>query len=720
LKLEGGTGNGPIGPGPIIVAGGAVEVRNDASNVYGNHVNVTAAGVLVVWAVSTGTNQTITLGNLGQGGTGALNFVSNVGYVTNVANVNLPGGFVFGNVANFINVGTSSLVVAAGGNVIIGGSGTGNFRVGSKNIANTSGTINNTFNASEAASFVVNVANVEIATEPVTGVNNVFGTLSLPASATIIGTTRIAVADTANQGGTGVINLGAGTTTFTTPTMIVGGRKGNGTINVPAGASVNIGNGAGRTALSVGAHTIDTGVTSTSTFNLGTATLTASLGQVLVGHRGSSAASTASNSSITGTWDLGTNAATNVSMLFDTGSPLVIGRNIASLQTNMGTRFATGTVNIRAGTVSISTASATAPGITLGLWGNTGTGGIETGNTNISANGNLNISGGTVSVTTGGGPAISMTPENAFVTLAPYRLNANLAVSGGSLSLGNDIAVGVAQGATTSTSTIDLTGGTLDMNGNDIGAVTNLTFSGGTLREVGNLLRPLTQNGASSQFVVSGADTNITGLYTLTAGSAMVEANRTLAPSGTIMADGTLTVNGTLTGTLNVSAGVVSGNGVLGTTTFTGGVFSPGIGTGQIDTGSLTLGAASKFEMAIGGLAAGTTYDLVSVAGSLTLAGSLEASLTNGFVPPPFAPFFILLNDGIDPVSGTFAGLPEGAPINIGGVGFNITYAANGDGGGVSNDVALVVVPEPGSLALFLGGLGAMLGMRRRTRRGTR
>ena len=46
--------------------------------------------------------------------------------------------------------------------------------------------------------------------------------------------------------------------------------------------------------------------------------------------------------------------------------------------------------------------------------------------------------------------------------------------------------------------------------------------------------------------------------------------------------------------------------------------------------------------------------------------------------------FLIVKNDGIDPVVGTFKGLPEGATANLGGAQFRISYT-----GGTGNDVVL-------------------------------
>src|SRR5262249_47014075 len=49
--------------------------------------------------------------------------------------------------------------------------------------------------------------------------------------------------------------------------------------------------------------------------------------------------------------------------------------------------------------------------------------------------------------------------------------------------------------------------------------------------------------------------------------------------------------------------------------------------------------------------------------------------------------FILINNDGVDPVSGTFAGLPEGGTVFVGGAPFTISYV-----GGDGNDVVLTSV----------------------------
>ncbi len=50
-----------------------------------------------------------------------------------------------------------------------------------------------------------------------------------------------------------------------------------------------------------------------------------------------------------------------------------------------------------------------------------------------------------------------------------------------------------------------------------------------------------------------------------------------------------------------------------------------------------------------------------------------------GFTPPMDDEFVIILNDGFDPVSGEFFGLPDGSPFLVGTTVFTVDYYG-GDG----------------------------------------
>ena len=69
---------------------------------------------------------------------------------------------------------------------------------------------------------------------------------------------------------------------------------------------------------------------------------------------------------------------------------------------------------------------------------------------------------------------------------------------------------------------------------------------------------------------------------------------------------------------------------------------------------------------------------------SIILTTTWNVSAFNGFVPALTNFFVIINNDGTDGITGTFAGLPEGATVAFDGAGFAISYT-----GGTGNDVVL-------------------------------
>jgi autotransporter-associated beta strand protein len=161
-----------------------------------------------------------------------------------------------------------------------------------------------------------------------------------------------------------------------------------------------------------------------------------------------------------------------------------------------------------------------------------------------------------------------------------------------------------------------------------------------------------------------------------------------------------LTINGSQPSSpvLFEYVGYLNGAGTMGALTMVDGRLGPGqtfpgYDTAVLSTGdfSLALGAA-QVEIDLNGNAPGSGYDQIRVTGTVDLGNSstLLVRPGSGLAPVAGQTFVIIDNDGADPVSGTFSGLPEGASFSAGGHVFQISYA-----GGTGNDVVLTCI-SPG------------------------
>ncbi len=106
----------------------------------------------------------------------------------------------------------------------------------------------------------------------------------------------------------------------------------------------------------------------------------------------------------------------------------------------------------------------------------------------------------------------------------------------------------------------------------------------------------------------------------------------------------------------------------------------------QTEIGSLAL-LISRFTPPGEFGVPGNDYGQLIVTGNVTLAGTLDVSLLNSFVPTVNDKYLIIDNLGSNPVTGNFAGLLSGQSFDVGGYQFRITYT-----GGDGNDVVLTLV----------------------------
>ncbi|MCA9140337.1 MAG: hypothetical protein KDB00_26380, partial [Planctomycetales bacterium] len=154
---------------------------------------------------------------------------------------------------------------------------------------------------------------------------------------------------------------------------------------------------------------------------------------------------------------------------------------------------------------------------------------------------------------------------------------------------------------------------------------------------------------------------------------------------GSVLAEGTIAVPG---GVLVEAGGTLGGIGTIdGTVVINGGVLAPGFSPGILHTGSLSFGIASTYQVELAGVTPGVGgHDQTVVNGTVNLVGA-TLNLVIDYAPAIGDQWIVIENDGLDPITGTFAGLDEGDAVLLGdGLEATISYI-----GGTGNDVVLTV-----------------------------
>jgi autotransporter-associated beta strand protein len=245
---------------------------------------------------------------------------------------------------------------------------------------------------------------------------------------------------------------------------------------------------------------------------------------------------------------------------------------------------------------------------------------------------------------------------------------------------------------TLSTLTIGKASGSNTFNG-VIGTVsnTNLTTQSNNIAVVktGNSSQTFTQNNT------------YTGGTTINGGTLLLTGAGTIGTGNLTMGGGTLDVSGITVSTFMMASGTtLSGNGTInatGKTVQVDGILSPGFSPGTLTiSGNLTLGSSAVSNFEINGTTSGLFDSIVGV-DSMTFGGTLN--LTTGYAAA--------LGDSVqlfsaNSYSGTFSSITG---TNLGG-GLSWSFdAANG---------TITVIPEPSTWVMLVGGLAALILLRRR------
>jgi hypothetical protein len=241
----------------------------------------------------------------------------------------------------------------------------------------------------------------------------------------------------------------------------------------------------------------------------------------------------------------------------------------------------------------------------------------------------------------------------------------------------------------------------------------------------------MTVNTSAIYYFAGSQGISVSGLVVQGGGSVTL-ANNGNVLNGIDVQSGTLTISGTgnmpLAGTLRVASGAtlslnaaqslatasqLTGEGVVSGDVMTPGHVDPGDGVGVLTfNNNLSLTASSVTALELGGLTAGTLYDVLAVNGQIALNGSLAVSLVNGFQPSAGDEFSIVAAGS---VLGTFAS--ESLPTLGGGLGWHTTYLPTG----VKLSVAAAVIYDPADfnedghvdvddLVLWRAGMGTQTG----------
>ena len=318
--------------------------------------------------------------------------------------------------------------------------------------------------------------------------------------------------------------------------------------------------------------------------------------------------------------------------------------------------------------------------------------------------------GATGSVSVGGGNTLSIGSGGITVQqgTGAHTVSANIALTAdqtwGNVS-SNDLTV---SGAVSGSNNLTIVGSYTVYTGASSTSIAAQTVSG------------------TGAVVMTGAST-YTGTTTVSSGKLVVSGSLSGTTAVSVSSGAELNVNGLVNTAAGIALnGVLSGAGTVGAVTTTGGTVSPGNSIGTLNTGNLSLNGGAHLAIEIGRTAAGAgtlSNDRVNVTGGITLASGADLQLTMAtgqFSPILGDVLYLVINDSVDAVSGVFTqlngvntNLNEGSQFTFNSQTYQISYAANFSGGS-ANDIALTVVPEPGTWAMLVGGFGVLIGFQRR------
>jgi autotransporter-associated beta strand protein len=284
-------------------------------------------------------------------------------------------------------------------------------------------------------------------------------------------------------------------------------------------------------------------------------------------------------------------------------------------------------------------------------------------------------------------------------------LSGNNTYSGGTnlnqdatLTVGNDHALGtgpltMSAALIQSNADVTLANRFIVVNSSSVGGTSNLTFSGdGTLDTDAELILGNTAGTIRFSGRLDGP-----GRITQFFGRVVLSGNNTFS-GGTGQVDGSLRIDGIqLNGNVNIG-GILGGKGTVGTLSVdSGGTVWPSVndtsGADFLQSGSATFSAGSSFQVNLNAYMP-NGYDQLAVDGTVDLSGSPTLNASLNFTPNLDQRFTIISSSRA--ITGTFAGLPDGAIFDLNGTLMQINYTTDAAGRGFVVLTNLGPVPPPG------------------------
>ena len=244
----------------------------------------------------------------------------------------------------------------------------------------------------------------------------------------------------------------------------------------------------------------------------------------------------------------------------------------------------------------------------------------------------------------------------------------------------------------------------------------------GALEISGDITGPLTLSMENPGTATLSGHNSFTGGYYLYAGTLVIAGDDSYGIADEIQIDegaqldasamttpvttslfGNVYLYGTLNGNVTVSGELWGSGTITGELVAQDGAYFYPTDEAVLHVGGdFTLNAGAFLSPAINANVDPVSVTQMRVTGAVNLAGTLNLGVF-GTLPETATDFVLLLNDGTDPINGTFDGLPEGALIPFfDGTALRVTYLANGDGGSVGNDFGVSYVPSSSGADLAL------------------